>query len=290
MNIHEAGVSPRSVRYFSTPSSFAERVFFYSTRIGHYFCNRNYQFSCNCETALLPSHRFHYMLFLIKQGALELTIEGERLTAERNALVLFDCKRAHEYRALTDDLEFYWLIFDGPMSGLFYREILDLRGGTHAFPAPDPGQAHLLLTRLLTYAELPERKSEHTVSELIYSLLCGLLAGSTGADSSADSLIAHALRFMDQHFDARLSVEEVASHIGLSASHFTKQFRAHTGYSPYEYITLRRIDRAKELLIGTDQTVKQVAFETGYSSEENFIRSFKKKVGASPSVFRRYPI
>ena len=274
MNIHEAGVQSSSVRYFSTPSAFAERIFFYPTRIGHYFCDRNYQFSCRCETAMLPSHRFHYMVFLIKQGAMRLSLEGRDMTAGRGDVVLFDCRRTHEYAALTDDLEFYWLIFDGPMRELFFEQIQTAHGEIPVFPAADAASIQLLYNRLITYVELPQRHSEQTVSELIYSLLCELVSAAHSTDSDTESLITRALRFMDQHFDAHLSIDEVAAHIGMSASHFTKMFRTGTGYSPYEYITLRRLDRAKELLLSTDQTVKQIAYETGYNSEENFIRSF----------------
>ncbi|MDO4269450.1 MAG: AraC family transcriptional regulator [Eubacteriales bacterium] len=290
MLINEAGISPRSVRYFFTPSSFAERIFFYPTRIGHYFCGRDYHFHSGSEVAMQPGHHFHYMIFLIKQGMMELELDGAHSVAARDAAVLFDCKRAHEYRALTDDLEFYWLVFDGPMSETFYTQILEMRDGAHTFPAADPAQLQLLFVRLLTYAELSARRPEHSLSELIYSMLCGLLAGPHGADGRAGTLVDRALGFMDQHFADDLPVDDIAAHVGLSTSHFTKYFRRQTGYSPHEYVVLRRIDHAKELLLSTDQTVKQIAYATGYNSEENFIRSFKKKVGVPPSSFRRYPV
>lgn len=290
MNIHEDGVSQRSVRYFFTPSSFAERVFFYPTRAGHYFCDRRYHFSYQCDVAREAGHHLNYMLLLIKRGRLDLTVEGEHYVAERSQVVLFDCKKPHEYHALTDDLEFCWLLFNGPQCELYYEEILALRGKAHCFAAADPAQVQLGMTRILTYGELAQRAPEHTCSEIIYALLCQLLAAGAGGAGELDSLINRSLAYMDRHFDTALSVEDVATHVGLSGSYFTKQFRACTGYSPYEYLTLRRIDRAKELLLTGGSTVKQIAFETGYNSEENFIRAFKNKVGLSPSAFRQYPI
>lgn len=282
----EAGILPRSVRYLFTPSSLAERLFFYPTRIGHYFCNRHYHFHYNCEIAMQPEHHLHYMIFQIQQGILKLTLEGKRHTATSGTIVLFDCKRPHEYRALTDDLEFYWMVFDGPTSNDFYAQILSMREGEQIFPAPDTAQIQLIFERLLTYAGLSMRRAEPTMAELIYSLLCLLLSGASGTDTIAE----RALAFMDQHFADTLSVDDIAAQVGLSTSHFTKHFRRQTGYSPHEYIVLRRIDHAKELLLSTDQTVSQIADASGYNSEENFIRSFKKKVGVSPTAFRRFHI
>lgn len=289
MNINEAGVSRRSVRYFFTPSSYAERLFFYPTRIGHYFCDRNYQFSCNCEIAMEAGHRVNYMLFLVVDGHMDIELEGERFSASPGDLVLFDCKKPHEYRARDDEMEFFWLLFNGGQSDSLYGEILSLRGG-HVFPSGDPAQVRLLFERLITYGEMPGRGPEHTLSETVYALLCELLAAASGPVDDFDALIDRALRYMDGHYNGALSVEAVAAHIGLSASYFTKQFRKRTGYSPYEYISLRRIDRAKELLLAGGRTVGQIAFETGFNSEENFIRAFKKKVGVTPSAFRQYPI
>lgn len=289
MKINESGVSERSSRYLFTPSSFAERIFFYMTRLGHFFCDRRYHFGYQCDIALQAGHRLNYMLFLIKSGQMHLEIEGRCHTLSSGAIALFDCRRPHQYHALTDDLEFYWLVFNGAQSALLYQQILDLHGGQQVFSCADTAQIQAFFTRLLTYCDLSERIPEHICSETIYCLLCHLLAGSSENDGF-DGLISRALAYMDSHFSEKLSVETVAAHVGLSASYFTKQFRQRTGYSPYEYITLQRIDYAKELLLTSQRTIGQIAFETGYQSEENFIRAFKKKVGLSPASFRRYPI
>ena len=52
----------------------------------------------------------------------------------------------------------------------------------------------------------------------------------------------------------------------------------------------RRIDKAKYLLTSTPLSVKEIAYATGYNSEENFIHSFRSNVGIAPGLFRKYPI
>lgn len=93
---------------------------------------------------------------------------------------------------------------------------------------------------------------------------------------------------MHRHLFESIGVQEVASAVNLSPLHFWRQFKACTGYSPYEYIVLRRIDKAKYL--PTDQSVGEIAYAAGYNSEENFIHSFQKHVGISPGLFRKYPV
>ena len=95
---------------------------------------------------------------------------------------------------------------------------------------------------------------------------------------------------MNAHLFEPINVKAVAESVNWSQSHFSREFKAHTGYSPYEYIILRRIDKAKHMLTSTQMTVKQIAYHTGYNSEENFIHSFRSNVGIAPGLFRKHPI
>jgi len=95
---------------------------------------------------------------------------------------------------------------------------------------------------------------------------------------------------MNYNYAKETTVDTIASNVGISTSHFTKQFRMHTGYTPYEYLIMKRIHRAKELLVSTNLTVRQIGFETGYNSEDNFIKSFKKKIGIPPNTCRKCPV
>ena len=88
MFINENGVSTQSVRYIFTPSSFAQRLLYYPMRIGHYFCDRQYQFSDRSKIATQPGHRVNYMLFLIKRGQMDITVDGRHAVAAGNQPLL----------------------------------------------------------------------------------------------------------------------------------------------------------------------------------------------------------
>lgn len=287
MIIQEAGVLSKSERYFFTPSSFAEKLLYYPTRIGHYYCDARYHFSYQSDIARQAGHHLNYMLFLVQQGQLDITIDGASFVAGTRQAVLFDCKRPHEYTAC-GDLEFYWLLFNGAQSAALYDTIVEKRG--QVFAAPDAAELQYGMNQLLTACADDMRLPEHRCSELLYGLLCHLLAGDAAQEGDWDSVMDEATAYMARAYRENIAIREVAARFHMSSSYFTKRFRARTGYSPYEYLVLRRIDQAKLLLTTSTLTVKQIAYETGYNSEENFIHSFKKKVGLSPSAFRQYPI
>ncbi len=289
MLISESGVHQTSERYFFTPSSLARELFYYPTRCGHYFCSHLYSFSHQSEIARQGDHNQNIMLFLIQSGAMELELSNTPLLAAAGQTVIFDCREPYCYQG-ADGLEFTWLLFNGLNTRDFYRRILQARGGRHAFAPPSVSEIARLLDILLSGCAADERLSEAACSQLIHRLLCLLLLDERSAAQDGSDRIAQAIRYMHRHLSEPLSVQDIAAAVNLSASHFSRQFKARTGYSPYEYIVLRRIDKAKYLLTSTRQTVGEVAFATGYNSEENFIHSFQKHVGIPPGLFRKYPV
>lgn len=288
MLIPELGVHQTSERYFFTPSSLAKELFYYPTRCGHYFCSSSYSFDHKSEIALQGDHNQNIMLFFVHDGAMELTLAGTPVLAGAGQTVLFDCREPYSYAA-SDGLEFTWLLFNGLNARTFYRKILQARG-RRAFVPSYPAEIAQMLGSLLSGCAEEARMSEAQCSQLIHRLLCLLLLDESTVRHADSDRIAQAIRYMNRHLFEPIGVQEVADSVSLSASHFSRQFKARTGYSPYEYIVLRRIDKAKYMLSSTELSVKEIAYATGYNSEENFIHSFRKNVGIAPGLFRKYPV
>lgn len=289
MLIPETGVHQISERYFFTPSALARDLFYYPSRCGHYFCDHTYSFNHQDKIAQQSDHNNHIMLFLIQNGALELKIDGWDMLATRGQFVLFDCRHPYQYQA-SDGFEFIWLLFNGLNSSSFYQRIIRSHGGHHVFSTASLPEILQLLDSLLSSCASGERMSEAAYSQLLHRMLCLLLLTENPPEKAETDRIALAIRYMNAHLFEPINVKAVAESVNWSQSHFSREFKAHTGYSPYEYIILRRIDKAKHMLTSTQMTVKQIAYHTGYNSEENFIHSFQKNVGLSPSLFRKYPI
>ena len=86
------------------------------------------------------------------------------------------------------------------------------------------------------------------------------------------------------------SVKYFADKICLSPNYFGDLVKKETGKSPQEYIQNKIIDLAKEKIMGSEMTVNQIAYELGFQYPQHFTRIFKKKVGCTPSEYRKLPV
>jgi AraC-like DNA-binding protein len=87
--------------------------------------------------------------------------------------------------------------------------------------------------------------------------------------------------------DPAPSIPEIAREAAMSPFHFIRQFEAMFGSTPHQYRIRSRIDRAKELLALGEHSVTDVCLEVGFSSLGSFSDLFARRVGASPSAYRR---
>jgi AraC-like DNA-binding protein len=91
---------------------------------------------------------------------------------------------------------------------------------------------------------------------------------------------------IDRRYADALDLDALASTAGYSRSHFLRIFRDAYGETPRDYLTRRRIERAKELLRAANLTVTEVCLEVGFSSLGSFSARFTELVGLSPTAYR----
>ena len=102
--------------------------------------------------------------------------------------------------------------------------------------------------------------------------------------------LAHLRRardLIDREYAHPLDVPTMAAKALMSPAHFSRQFRAAYGETPYGYLMTRRIERAMALLRAGDLNVTEVCFAVGCSSLGTFSTRFSELVGVSPSEYRR---
>ena len=91
---------------------------------------------------------------------------------------------------------------------------------------------------------------------------------------------------MDREYSRPLEVAQLARAALMSTAHFSRQFRAAYGETPYSYLMTRRIERAKALLRSADMSVTEVCLEVGCCSLGSFSASFTEIAGETPTAYR----
>ena len=106
-------------------------------------------------------------------------------------------------------------------------------------------------------------------------------------DRESEKRINHTLEIMYQNIGSDISVEELAKSCCLSTGHFSHLFKDVVGVSPHSYMIFLRMEKARDLLLGTRLSIREVGEAVGCPDQNYFSRLFKKHSGLSPSEFRK---
>ncbi|MCM3715110.1 AraC family transcriptional regulator [Alkalihalobacillus oceani] len=106
-------------------------------------------------------------------------------------------------------------------------------------------------------------------------------------DWTKEKAVDQVLDYIHNHLDAPLSLEQLASEAAYSPYHFSRLFKERTGLSPHYYIASLRLQHAKELLLTTNLTIRDIGMEIGQQSLGTFTTRFTERVGMTPAFFRR---
>ena len=96
----------------------------------------------------------------------------------------------------------------------------------------------------------------------------------------------NALNFMDQNYCSEISLSEIAQQAFMSRTYFCSVFKESVGLTPWNYINIKRVNRAIELLKSTDLTITDIATQCGFNNSTNFNKIFKQITGCTPRSFR----
>ena len=92
---------------------------------------------------------------------------------------------------------------------------------------------------------------------------------------------------IELHTFSNLNINELAKLCNLSVSSFKRKFKDEFNDSPTNYFITSRIKKAKDLLVISTMPISEIAYETGFNDPLYFTRQFKKRVGSSPTAYRK---
>lgn len=103
---------------------------------------------------------------------------------------------------------------------------------------------------------------------------------------SSVSYVKSAIDFIRASFERDLSLEEVASHVGINKCYLSHEFHKYTGYPFVAYVNRTRCKKAQLLLTDGRLSIHEVGEKCGFSNRSYFARSFRRYVGMSPAEYR----
>lgn len=247
---------------------------------GYFEANSRYFTRRDQKSALL------YIYTLSGEGIL--TWRNQTIALPPSTAVLIDCMEPHDYRtASRKPWCFYWAHFTGSgMAGItpflmdrlipvavdfptqvvdIFKELDELHDRTDRFVF---AYRSSLIDRLLTL-----------------SIRC-LENCERGQTAGLDDL-APAKEYIQNHLSGEITVDELAASCNLSKFHFIRTFHKSTGFPPYRYVQIMRIDRAKQLLIFSNHSIAEIASEVGFGSQANFGKVFREITGTTPAAYRK---
>lgn len=95
------------------------------------------------------------------------------------------------------------------------------------------------------------------------------------------------LAYIEANLASKMDIDDLANVVALSRSHFSRAFKRSLGFSPMEYVVVRRVERAKAMISGTSEPLAEVALACGFADQPHLNRRFRDIVGISPGRWRR---
>ncbi len=273
------GILPPSEICFSYLSAKARSMFYHALCAGHFFCDENYHLKRTGYDSMLILH-------VIDGNFRFLNNEGVWTDARKNETVVLDCYKEHEYYT-SDTAETLWVHIAGVNTRDLCNDVIHTNG--NIVKARDAERIKSRMFKILEGIKLEKALGEAELSLEVYKLLMEI-TGAKGAnvkDDVREDLIGDIKDYIVSNTGEKITVDNLASRAHMSTTHFSRVFKQKTGFSPYDYVLTARINKAKELLLKTEMSVVQIAYETGFNSEANFIYCFTKNEGISPGKFRK---
>lgn len=149
----------------------------------------------------------------------------------------------------------------------------------------------MLFARALEVAEADKPATQQYLSGIVLHILGAVSSISQSKRyevGNAAQKIESAKIIMHENVYKEIDPEALAEKLGISYSWFRKVFKEYTGYAPAKYFQELKLRKAKQLLIESSLSIKEICYELNYTSTEHFFSLFKKRTGFTPTEYRNY--
>ena len=242
----------------------------------------SFSFKCRFHNKyIVPPHIHEYSeIAYVSSGSLTAFVNGERVCVPSVHGVFIFPNEIHEYTADTS-CQMWCAVFSNDFVHSFYR----------LYPDKTPANCVIDLSEMEnTVLALMNSDENSTVrrSGLLHLIFNELIKKSEFKDRvrSNNSLYHSAINYIAENFRNDITLTDMAKSLGYHEKYLSSTLHSLTKLNFRSFLATYRINHAKNLLKGTEETIAQIAMESGFSSLNTFNRVFKSITGKTPSEYR----
>jgi AraC family transcriptional regulator len=124
-------------------------------------------------------------------------------------------------------------------------------------------------------------------TQIVFQLIRDLHVEEKNSKGRDNQYINKAIVFMEENYQANISIKDICDLIYLSPYHFKRIFKKYTGRTPHRYLMDIRLEKAKELLVTKGDSIEDIARLCGFINSGHFAVVFKRGTNLSPSDYRK---
>jgi AraC-like DNA-binding protein len=228
------------------------------------------------------SRHFHSVVSIgvVEQGPMTCHWEGKDYEAGPDTVILFNAGDVHAPGGQSNRPWSFRMLYLGAHLA---TELLE---HDRPFTKPFVAERHLAKAVLKTHRGFQDDVAMEAESSLVS--LIAALQPYTGLKKPeavvGSSQVRRAQEYIRQRCAQNISLQELATEIGISPFHLVRSFRKHCGVPPHVYLTQMRIEQAQALL-RSGVTIAEVAIQTGFVDQSHLTRHFKRFVGVTPGQY-----
>ena len=248
----------------------------------------------------------YYEVTLVLEGEGCYYANGQAFEVERGDIMIFNCAEIHGWQILHKGMKVLAMVFTSDLitgysafSDMEYLRPFLERGSNFKNRIGRQEPCAVQIGDIM--AEIrDEWEARHTGYTLmikadVLRILTMLLrhyhdeARDPGARTDRNKALIRlrsAFEYIDEGYCGKVTLKEAADRVYMSPNYFSHYFHAATGISFSDYVTMRRMRKARQLLETTGRSIYEIAMECGFPNSSNFYRLYKKHTGESPRKSR----